>query len=117
MIRYSKFNRTKWDREVKEWRLATGPGRFLSPIDRNFTHYWYIIECNDYDIINDELIKIDNDYLFPDYLSKDEEKWYSIMDYYYFCKVKGTIIFPDKWLWIIRECTIDLVMSPYEYKP
>jgi hypothetical protein len=118
MIRYKKFNRVKWDLEVKLWMEAIGgDGRFISPRDRQFNHYWdIIIECNDYEYIESELIKIKGDYLFPDYLMKghfpDPPKfynWYSISDYYEYCKVRGQH-FPDKWLWLIRYCKIDLVI-------
>jgi len=136
MIRYEKFNRVKWDLEVKLWMEAIGGDDdaadwrrnylgawcrlgFISPRDKQFNHYWdIIIECNDYEYIESELIKIKGDYLFPDYLRfvkgnfPDPPKfynWYSISDYYEYCKVRGQD-FPDKWLWCIRDCKIDLVM-------
>ena len=116
MIRYEKFNRVKWDLEVKLWMEAIGDDRrFLSPRNRQFNHYWdIIIECNDYEYIESELIKIKGDYLFPDYLRfnmgrRKNYHWYSISDYYEYCKVSHRD-FPDKWLWCIRDCKIDLVM-------
>jgi hypothetical protein len=123
MIRYIKFNRVKWDWEVKLWMEVIGDDErthysFISPRDRQFNHYWdIIIECNDYEYIESELIKIKGDYLFPDYLRfvkgnfPDPPKfynWYSISDYYEYCKVRGQD-FPDKWLWCIRDCKIDLL--------
>lgn len=119
MIRYTKFNRTKWNREVKEWMSVIGEEedfRFISPRDRSFNHYWdIVICCDDYemDFLYSDLIKIDGDYLFPDYLrsSIGPSDWYSILDYYEYCKVRGDKSFPDKWMWCVRESKIDLVID------
>jgi hypothetical protein len=121
MIRYTKFNRTKWNREVKEWMSAIGEdGRFISPRERSFKHYWdIVICCDDYEMIDNDLIKIDGDYLFPDYLRYQQNPpkfydWFSIIDYYEYCKVRGDKSFPDKWMWSVRESKIDLVIDLVE---
>jgi hypothetical protein len=113
MIRYTKFNRTKWNREVKEWMSAIGEDRFISPRERSFKHYWdIVICCDDYEMIDSDLIKIDGDYLFPDYAISSTlfpSDLYSILDYYEYCKVRGDK-FPDKWKWCVRESKIDLLI-------
>lgn len=128
MIKYTKFNRPKWDKEVEEFRLLPYgcESRFLSPIERSFDRYWDIkVECNEWEVINDELIKIKMDYLFPDFTSIDStlviggvnfepynsynkyKGWYSLYDYYEYCKLKGNFQFPKKWDWVIRDIKLN----------
>lgn len=107
MIRF-KFNKEKWDSEVNQWNEVIGHSKshhtFISPWKKRTTHYWDIkTEFDDYEFISKDLIKIDGDYLSPvSVFDICKDRWYSISDYYDYCKVVGKK-FPDKFLWCVRD--------------
>jgi hypothetical protein len=111
MVKYKRFNREKWDADVALWDLVIGGDdkRFVSPRDRSFVDYWDIeVECESYEKVDDDkLLKIEGDYLFSHRYRVGV--YYSVSDYYDFCKVRGED-FPDKMDWVIRELRIDMLL-------
>jgi hypothetical protein len=116
MIKYKRFNREKWDKDVEEWVKIRHLGKFIiSPRDRSFIEYWDIeCQCLDYELISvspsDHLLKIGGDYLFPDYIDGSSRWYYSIKDCWEWDKVRMEK-FPVEWEWVIRELRIDKLIE------